>query len=1689
MTTNTISSSLSTGGAGTFFERDVAAYLLAQLLLRWIPPILIDATVSEVSFQTERLGWKTDDLLITCDGPGGTHSKLAGQVKRSFTVSAADGECRKAILDFWQDFENPQQFSQASDRFVLIVQRGTESLMGHFGRLLDCARASRDVDDFAHRLATPGFISKTGVRYANEVAKIVSQHARRAVDAAALWYFFKVLYLLSLDLDTATRQAEGHVRSALAYTAGDRDGRAIAAASWSTLQRLAESSMKEACTFRREDLPEDLKSAHTALSATENKILRALKDHSEPILHKIRSTIGPTYHLPRTALVEQALDRLESAQVVIISGTAGSGKSAIGKEVFRRLAVDHFAFAFRAEEFAKPHIDEVLQAAQVPGNAADLAAVLAAQERKIILVESMERLLERSTRDAFSDLVTRVAEDSNLRLVVTCREYSTEQVRESFLRVPGLTQAVVLAPPLEDSALDEIAAAVPQLARPLSHPPLRKILRNPYFLDKALEISWPTERTLPESEREFRHYFWHHLVRIDRDGTAGLGWRRGQMLEEIAIRRARALSEYIPWGDLEPAVVASLKADSLVVSPDGEPSLVATAHDVLEDWAILEWFEEHHVTESDSFTELAATIGTHPAIRRSYRKWISELLEREPAAADRLFLAATADVHEGAQFRDDTLVSILRSPLATELLSRQKVALLADNCALLKRVIHLLQVACVGLPDWLGGPQEHGSAFNVPEGPAWATVLEIVHENLQRFCDADQPLLIGLIEDAVRGVSWWAPEPAGEAAIARIAYVLLSRFQGWESGDAYRRVLKVVAKIPKADPARFEAALHGTHVQHGDRDWAAEDFQDLLLTGVEGMPAVRDLPQLMVSVSVEFLLASEEQLRSEQYGDWSLDVDLHFGIRSARRHDSFPASALRGPWLPLLTYHPRAGLDFFYQIFNYSINWYVHPRLPQHLEPAWGIELTFADGTVQKQWGNERLWTAYRGLSVSPYVLQSMLMALERWLLEFATSYPEQLDSVLLEILRQSQSASLSAVVAGVATAHPHLAGETLLVLLSARDYLHFDRGRMAQESHTTALTNMFPQLQPEKELYENERKLSNALPHRQRDLEYAILNLQLGTFAPRVHILLDRYRAALPDRETRSREDRLWELALNRMDLREYVSGEPVTVPSDDIKTTEKEATTTYVPLEMKPLDAAVQALVDEGKSAREALNRSLGPWMWAIRVFKGEATPEQQSDWREQLTRVRKADRATEDEIGTRNGPGCVAAVCVRDHWRELSAEERAWSIDVVCSEILRTADGWMIVERVQRYDMAADRRCAGIVAGLLTKVSSDTERAQVRRVLVAALTHPIQEVSWYAAWGVNAQVWQSNRELALQCANAIALHAQRIEANWENHSRDNWTPEKAEALFRRIAAEVQDAFGDPNCEPSNAYATLYLEAKASGDAYARILTILSFVPTDPASVAAFERASNALVKCWDDEKQDRDYGRQRDFEAETAIETRIEQFVMRATPQDAERILRPILDAVDRHPDEIDSIVQGITAEEDRDPNTAQYWCLWGLFATEIKRARWLQWLDREHPSGAKLLASIFLTQYWKDTVRHWKSLEGHAHQVDALFEALPHTWIVLDDYLRFLYHIGAHSLPQAFPRIAGALKGGDATQMLVHSNTVFLLEVLLQRHVYGRPLELKRNRAVREAVLYLLDVLVEQGSSAAYRMRDDFVTPAG
>lgn len=1681
-----VSSPAATGGAGTFFEQHVNAYWLAQLLVRGIPPILRDCTVNEVHLQTEHLGFNTDDFLIVAQNGAGASRKLVGQVKRTFTVSSTDDECRKAVQDFWKDFENPHNFVRESDRFALVTLRGTNTLLEHFSGLLDCARTARDASEFEQRLATPGFLSTKASDYCNEIRAIVGELKGRDMSRGDVWPFLRVLHVLSLDLNTATAQTEVATKSILAHTVREHDRVAVADATWNALLREVGGEMPQARSFRWDDLPQQLRSVHAQIGGVEWRALQALSDHSALILDGIHSTLGHGFHLTRSLLVNTIITQMASTQVVLISGPAGSGKSGIAKSIIEHLAKDHFVFSFRAEEFANPHFDAVLQRSQIPCNARTLGSILAGQVRKVLLVESIERLLEASTRDAFADLLNLVARDPSWRVILTCRDYSSDLVRAGLLEPARILCSVVAIPPLSDSELEDVARAHAPLARPLASPSLRRLLQNPYVLDKAIQIDWTDERPLPQSERELRERFWRDVVRAELRGAGGMPQRREAAFIEVALRRARALTLHALCQDLDPEVVHALKSDSLIVARSGD--FAAPSHDVLEDWAILRWIDQQHIIHEGSAAALSSALGTYPAIRRTYRKWVSELVAQDLSSAEGLFRQVVRGRDLPTQFSDDTLVSLLRSPDSPGFLEKHTAELFASDKQLLRRVIHLLKVACVTLPNHLANLSAHGSVFDIPEGPAWACVMQLVRGKLQTFDTGDHVLLLAFTEHWAKGVSWHCPYPEGAEDAAAIAHWLLPHFADYGSQDNRKRTLQVIAKIPNADCQRFVALLHSGNRDSNRRSRTTEYFHKIIFKEFAGVAAARDMPVELAKAARDYLLCTMAEITDGHYEDDSSHERL-FGLKRGVDHGYLPPSADRGPFWRLLQVHPNVGLDFIISVLNHSADWYASPRVySRYVEPPGVITLTFADGSSKQQWCNSRLWNWYRGTSVGPYVLQSLLMALERWLLDYADAFPKGLDRIMLDILRCSDSAAVTAVVASVATAFPRLSGETLLVLLGCPSCIRLDRYRLVSEM--TLSTNLFRISGEQNKIYESERNKANSFRHRKHDLEFAITDLQLGSLAPRVYALLDRFHAEMRPVEEQGEEDRLWRLAMHRMDLRHYTVAGDVTLNNNnsDNQTLPDEPERSFaVRLEPGDLAPDIQEMVNRSSARNQLTTDRRVLLMWGVKVFEraGDAAfdPEQ---WRLRLQEARAIkldDHADDEELLHAGGPGIVAAICVRDRWDAMTEEERDWCLNRVCFEVEQTANDWNSFRRMQRYNMAGDRPCASVVPLLLGKQLTDEQRSRARTALVFALTHPIDEVRTYAASGIGSSLWGIDRELALRCVAALSKEIGLLQRaiDIEHNRRPDFDGIHLNAASTIRTQFYSDDLSADRIEPADEYAT---------NASARILTILSYAPNEPLAVEAFARATKLMATSWqDDDDYQRGHSpeRVRDFDTEQALIQLLAKFLLQASAVAANTILKPVLDVMDRHPKEVERILQYLIFAEDGAPATVQFWSIWALFAEKVRSAKWLARIDEEYATGREMMSTIFLGLYWNEGVSHWRSLDGRVENLHCLFEQLPGFSTVLESYVEFLYRIGRRSLPEAFVRIAKKLAQGNARQMMRKSNTIYMLEVLLQQHVYGKPLELKSQRELREAVLLLLDVLVESGSSAAFRMRDDFVTP--
>lgn len=338
----------------------------------------------------------------------------------------------------------------------------------------------------------------------------------------------------------------------LALAAAGHDKQAAASQTWAELVEFAGRTMPHAAPITRDSLPETARNRHAPIADAILTALNRLRSHSQTVLDGIRTTLADVVELRREKPIADVLERLEGCRSVLVTGPAGFGKSAIAKRAVEQLAADNIVLAFRSEELAASHLDQSLHQAQIGTGSEELFAAMAGQGRKVILVESVERLLESSQREAFLDLLRLVANDPSWRLVLTCRDYSTETVRAAFIKQAELPYAISEVPELTTEELAEAVAAIPALRVPASHPFLEKLFRNPYYLDKAASMAWPPGTDFPASERAFRQKFWREVVRHEQHADRGMPKRREQAFIALGVRRAQALQPFVPVKGLIP---------------------------------------------------------------------------------------------------------------------------------------------------------------------------------------------------------------------------------------------------------------------------------------------------------------------------------------------------------------------------------------------------------------------------------------------------------------------------------------------------------------------------------------------------------------------------------------------------------------------------------------------------------------------------------------------------------------------------------------------------------------------------------------------------------------------------------------------------------------------------------------------------------------------------------------------------------------------------------------------------------------------------------------------------------------------------------------------------------------------------------------------------------------------------------
>jgi len=1684
----TASNPAATGSAGSAFEAKVGAACLTLLLTRGAPLCLGAGTLHTVHLQAGHLGWRTDDILLEATNTAGEPVKAALQVKRAFELSVSNRECVKTLRGALADFRNSAQFDQRRDVVCLVPSSLSAKLARGLRTLLDCARASTSAGDLARRLAIPDNLGKPTLGYLETVREILTGAEGGAPSEAELWRFLTRFHVVDLDLNVPGGMTETMMRSLLAATLPDGDPNA-AHATWNELVTLALSEAGSAMSYTREKLPLHLLQRHGRPTGYLTGVVRLLED-TEVVIAGICTTIGNKAAIPRQELFGELCQLIEEVPLVFVTGEAGSGKSALVKAAFTTATQGGIGFAFRAVSLAGNHVNEVLHRFGLTLDG--LRAQTAMHTRKVLWVDSLEQLMEKSPeqRAASLDLLRALKSDPTWRLVVTCRDYSAETVRTAFFSEVGLTPADIEVGDLSDDELDDLATVIPSLQRPLSNKTLRRLLRNPFLLDKAAQMDWPATEPLPTNERAFREKVWREVIRRgDEDAETGLPQLRGQAMVAVALNRAKALEPFVPAANLDPRALHRLVRDSLLNTPAPGSDRYAPAHDVFEDWALVSWLDNEFTQHGRELSSLVTSLGTYPALRRAYRKWLTESLDADARATDSLVLALIQNPAVAAHWREDTLVGVLQSADASGFLRRNTALLLGDGAKLLRQVIHILRVGCrVAIPRRLFGLDSDGEFF-LPKGNGWVGAAELLEAAIPQFSEADFMLVLGFMEDWILLTRWGLRYPKGARSIAKVAWHWLPRVP-WRSPvrDGEERLLKVILAIPLTAEPELTTMVQ-TALADDRRNRANSLILDLPFNHFVCDPVVRDLPDLAFRVA-EHLLGldrSLEEVLADRSGHDMNAVSHAFGLGRRLAMGDFPASACHGPYLRMLWHHPNRAIDFVLRLTNRASEAYAHSdNRYEYIERPGTVTIQLTDGVSHEQIANGRLWGAYRGMGVAPECFQSALMALEHWLLEKANRGDPDVETVLVDLLRRSNNVAVTAVVASVATAYPTKAGAAAYSLLTSPFFLKVDLERSASDAfHTTQMfAARLPPIDAEKSIYDKERAESAKLPHRQKSLENLAVILQMSPLRERVCALIDSYKAELPPETEHDHETRVWRLRLHVIGTRNFLqAGETgdgrilfqASVPPEDL-----------------------QQVVEDQRPRSSAFQAATTLFVWGRSTFDGQgeqgANPE---DWRGRLTAA-KEQLATADDnlhwtVGTirQSGPAYVAALCIRDHWPEMPHSGQEWCAVTVCDAVEADADTRDHFVIAGRNPMEASRPAAFILPALFGKLLPAAVQARLLPALAKSVMHAVEETVSYAVQGIGCFLWRIDRSLALTCIEALVTKALEEHAFWERQRMLSFGERETEERFVEELRLKLRRFIEKRgaCDEAR---LLHLDpTNWPGRAVARhLFAILGQQSDDPLALEVIRRNIAILPARWEDERRNR---RDRSLGSEERLDPGIEhlyveticRFVLRLPPAEALHHLEPIFSAAARFPEKAADFVNWLVLGQGNREPAPTFWALWQRFADDFVSGGLPAEVDDERSDAGKLLRELFLGANWGEQ-RDWPPLHGEAHRLQSLFERLPATQRGFECYAYFLAKVGSQSLPEPLVIVASKLAATKGAPLLSET-AVFYLEEILSRLVYSGTSRVRAEPELRTSTLVILDHLVAAASSVAYKLRDDFLTP--
>lgn len=1426
-------------------------------------------------------------------------------------------------------------------------------------------------------------------------------------------------------------------------------------------------------------LPENkyLSDLFFSLVPNEGDLYDEIYQHNHQILQAIQTEItfgDQKIKIERSHIVNEVAKCLQSKKNVIISGEGGCGKTALFKEFYNLYNKEIPICIFKANELNVSHINDIFHFDN-KFTFVQFLNTFKDESIKVFVIDSAEKLAESTNNEILITLV-QMLKDSGWNIVFTTRySYLNDllfHIKENYHLSCEIKNISLIDIDHLQSISDNFHFSLPENQK------FTERLRNLFYLSEYIQQNAYINKN--GSFKDFINLLWKKRIQNNSIQKDNLHQERDKCIINIAKCRCETGKFYINADYLPQTALFHLKQDEILAYDEAHDGYFIT-HDIYEEWAlekIISRCYSNHLEIKQFFDEL----GTSLPMRRAFRLWLSESLLMNDQEI--INFIQEAFVHsEITQFwKDEILVSVLLSDYSAEFFRLFAQEMMANDAEILKRILFLLQIACIDIPT----AQNFERAL--PKGKGWKETIAFIYKDKSEFFYKNFKLVLPIL------TIWCQSNDKGNTTrnSGLLAISLIEKSENEErfyihneEDDILKIIFNASSQIKEELKKIFDMVLTNKWTKH--RNPYVGLCTKILDKPYLAAKLIVTLPLSVIQLCDLFWQAQPVEDDDSIFGSYRRDsMEDRYGLSDEHHLRYFPSSANQTPikWLLQIAFHET--LDFIVDFTNRSVETYSESDYGKEDVIQVPLNIEGKEATQYLSWS---IWSIYRGNGspIVPSILQSMHMALETVLLDIAKQVDSESEltvfkNILLKILTQSKSASLTAVVTSIVLADPDKYYSIALILFNTIEFFQFDSIRSLREHEAKSLYSIGYGLNLISDrLYADERLSTCKDEHRKINLEILFFNYQFygvkgfteeqnDEFINKLYQIIDKHKSC-PEKS------KIFGILLARMDRRNLIP--KITKQVDD---------KLLIEFETKELSDDLKQKSEQATNKFQDLHKygSLRIWSDFLSNINKEGQQYEKYNDNPLIALSETKQLIKELELG-REGlgdyviPVFVCSKLLIEHIDKLTNEDKEFCSEIVLSTVLslfhddyhyQISDGTeasihAIPVLINEFPERVKEYISCIIFVLLDKTSIGS----YKRVC----DYVIESIRKSNLWTNHEPVAQT---ILFGYIKLAPIYKDlRNKTYKQQREQGNWNPiSRSEILEELEDNHLKSVF------ENNSFEIEKLNLLDIHD----LEIVLQLIPSNTQNKThlnihkvIYQKLANQLLDKNKIKEKQGDAGSL--YLLRLKIFERFAHFILQRERREIDSYLQPFIDSFISTAETGNFIKELVVAEDTLNQNEL-FWHVWDCLYPAVKD------LCIKNPNGHYLKTIIInyllAWEWWQEGQSEWHSLKKESIDIyKHVSQEIGHVPATLFSIVRVLNTIGNRFIDEGINWIYNIVSRNPSLNLDdLESNSLFYLEKLMRKFIYSNKYKIKQEVRLKSKIISILDFMIERGSAHAYHQRE-------